>query len=975
MKRKVLTFLCVSLAVFAHSKVTINEFQSGNKSTIADPEFNEYSDWIELYNDSSAAVDLSGFYLTNKLSDTTRWKFPAGTTIAAGGYLIIWADDKSTGEHTVGLHTNFKLNTKSDEIAIFSNNKKMVDSYKFGVIQPDVSVGRKKNNTDVWALFNIPTPGLSNTSTSYMTQAQQPVMSVESGFYSTNQTVALSVPLQKATIRYTTNGTNPTASSPIYTDPISILRNTVLKAVTFHPDYLASRIVTQTYFIGERDITLPVVSIGVDSLSMFDEVTGMYSLGPYASKLEPNYGANFWEDWKLPATFEYFVNGKQKVQVNAGISIHGGWSRRFDQRSFAIECGNAYGDERMEYQFFKDKDITEFKDIILKNAGSDVSQLKYRDGMITSLVRANMNVDYQAYQPSSVFVNGRYWGILNVREKLTDDYLKNNYNLDSSEVDLLYNYKEVYAGSSESFESIYSYIENYDPSNAAVYQHIQSVVDIDEFIDYQIAEIFVSNNDWPGYNIRYWKKKGDGNKWRWIMYDCDQSFAYYTDANEKVNSLENATTEYGSGWPNPSNSTLILRNLLYNTTFKNLFVQRFAAHMNSTFHTDSMKNMVSRIEKLLDGEKQAHLARWGYNDSLWTIDYNNIINFAERRPALMRGFIKDYFGISSTKLLTLKAMNNNSPRFKLDGVNLKGNNITGEYFNGIPFTLEAMDENGLSFVEWQNGSGKMVSKSHSINVSFNSDMTFVAVYEENPGIQNVFINEFMASNNTSARDSAGEFEDWIELYNANDYAVDLAGSYITDDLTNPCKFLFVSGASDRTTIPANGYLLVWADEETFQGPLHTNFKLSASGESIGLCQQINNEVYWIDSLSYRAQSTDISFGRKTDGNDILMVITPSSPNATNGTSNGTGNNPDITNNTQNAITVYPAITRDVLNITQLISEPMNVTIYSILGEVVINKNFKNNTKASIYLNNLAKGVYIVKVKSDTTTIEKRVFVQ
>jgi hypothetical protein len=959
------TFICSAIVSF--SNIVINEFQPSNIATIADPEYHAYSDWIELYNNGTTDVNLSDYYLTDNSNDTTQWKFPAGTIITAGSYLLVWADAQYFGEHTIGLHTNFKLNGKGDEIALYSSSKTLLDSYSFGVIKSGTSVGRQLSNPQIWGSYLYPTPGQANSSSATFTQAPQPVMSVSSGFYSTAQTIAISVPLANATIRYTTNGTNPTLSSPIYTTPISINKNTVLKAIATQSNYATSRIVAQTYFIGERNITIPVVSIGVDSYDMFDSYSGMYSLGPNASTSMPNYGANFWEDRELPATFEYFVNGKQKVQVNTGISIHGGWSRRFDQRSFAFNCGSAYGDERINYQFFKDKNITEFKKIILKNGGSDVNQVKYRDGMISTLAHANMLVDYQGFQPTAAFVNGEYWGILNIQEKLTEDYLKNNYGLDSSAVDLLYNYSQVYAGSTDDFDQFYNYVESNNTQDNTVYQNIQSMMDIDEFIDYEIAEIYVSNHDWPGSNIRYWKQHGNG-KWRWILYDTDQSFEYYMGADKTENSLYDATTEYGSGWPNPPQSTMLLRNLLLNTSFKNLFIQRFAAHMNSTFSTDSVINMVTKLETLLAGEKMPHLTRWGSTDEDWIHDYDGIVSFANERPGYMKGFIKDYFYIPSTNVLTLKATNNNTPHFKLSGVNLKGNNIVGDYFTGIPFTIEAVNEKGLTFVKWQDASGTTISTINTINVTLTSNKTYVAVYEEQPGLQNIFINEFMASNKTNIKDNANEFEDWIEIYNANSYSVDLAGTYLTDDLTNPYKFLIQAG--NETTIPANGYLIFWADNEIFQGLLHTNFKLSAASGSIGLSQEINNQVSWIDSLSYGIQISDKSFGRKPDGDPNISTLTTASP--------GSSNKPIIIESnivSEDDIVVYPNVTNGSLYISQKDIEPLNATIYSLLGVPVksILCNDKHVTKVDV--SDLTKGYYIIKMRTNTKTIEKRFIVK
>jgi hypothetical protein len=144
------------------------------------------------------------------------------------------------------------------------------------------------------------------------------------------------------------------------------------------------------------------------------------------------------------------------------------------------------------------------------------------------------------------------------------------------------------------------------------------------------------------------------------------------------------------------------------------------------------------------------------------------------------------------------------------------------------------------------------------------------------GDGSLFINEFLAKNETGITDEAGEFEDWIEIYNPSGTSVDLDGYSLTDDLTDLQQWQF-----PPTTLPAGGYLIVWCDGDPGDGPLHSNFKLGASGEEIGLSGPVSAGSPLIDSYIFGPQSADISEGRVTDGAAVWTFFHAPTPGAAN----------------------------------------------------------------------------------------------
>jgi hypothetical protein len=161
------------------------------------------------------------------------------------------------------------------------------------------------------------------------------------------------------------------------------------------------------------------------------------------------------------------------------------------------------------------------------------------------------------------------------------------------------------------------------------------------------------------------------------------------------------------------------------------------------------------------------------------------------------------------------------------------------------------------------------------------------------------VNEFLASNSSKGTDEFGESDDWIELYNGSNYAIDLAGYGITDDLTKHQKYVIPGGSSATTTIQPKGFLLIWCDSQTDQGPLHTSFNLSAGGEQIGVYDATGETV---DELTYAAQNSDVSYGRTPDGGGTWTNFTSPTPGTSNTGGGGGGGKPVIS-----GVTLNPAV--------------------------------------------------------------------
>ena len=407
--------------------------------------------------------------------------------------------------------------------------------------------------------------------------------------------------------------------------------------------------------------TLPILSIAVDSVYFWDEEVGIHLVG-----INGNYGcdgtwSNYNQDWERPISLEYYAtNGVLGFKINAGVKIFGGCSRAHEQKSLAIYT-KKYDSETIYYQIFGDKPINEFKSFVLRNSGSDWSHTPHynnngsmmRDAMMQSLVKNRMDIDYQAYQPSIIYINGKYWGILNIREKLNGDYLAANHNIDPDNVDILKRNITIYAGDANHFYSILNFIESNGVVLDSNYDHIKTQIDIDEYINYQISQIYFGNQDWPWNNIKYWRPRTNNGKWRWILYDTDSGF----NLNDP-NGFSHNTLEIASSW-NGDPNCIFLQNcgenddmekylfykLLENNDFKNKFINRMAYHLNTSFKSTRVIDIVDSLSSIINQEMHKHINRWG--DAItydsWQSNLDIIREFANQRVPEIQQHILEKF--------------------------------------------------------------------------------------------------------------------------------------------------------------------------------------------------------------------------------------------------------------------------------------------------------------------------------------------
>lgn len=642
--------------------IIINEVMIGNTNTLED-NFAETPDWIELYNPTEMRIEIGNFFLSDNPGNLQMWRFPEDFFIDPGEYLLIYASGKDSVAGT-GIHSNFSLGADGEPVILSDIDGNILDTCVLAPMPYDVSYGRSSQDLS-FQYMPYATPGEAN-GLGWPSFTPDPMLHQEGGLYAAGSVIAIDVP-EGAQVYYTIDASDPTQNSQLYTGPFQINETTVLKARAYADGKLESDIIIATYFVNIEH-ELPVVSITTDPVYLWSDHAGIYAYGTsYDKDHMPIEGANFNEDWEVPANIEmYEIDGSKALSQGIGLRIFGAFSRAEIKKSFTIVARSQYGSPTIDYPIFPSLPYDEYKSVILRSGASEWYSSMIRDSLLTSLAGDTTDLDVQAYYPVIVYLNGEYWGVYFFREKINKYYLEQHYGMDPENVDVIYgngtSSRHALAGTNENWKALREYVTTHDLSDPANYEYVTNWVDIDSYMDMVINEIYVGNQDTG--NIKCYREKTEDAKWRWFYYDVDWGFFYTGSANVLTNNLYKYINEDGHG-AGQGFETWLIMGLLDNEGFKTQFIERFAYHINVTYDSDRVIERINEIYEILDPEMEQDRTHWNeeFNDTpSWykqlavrTMSYNNwantqkqrLIDFAIQRPTVVEGQLKDFFNIDS----------------------------------------------------------------------------------------------------------------------------------------------------------------------------------------------------------------------------------------------------------------------------------------------------------------------------------------
>lgn len=677
-----------------------------------------------------------------------------------------------------------------------------------------------------------------------------PKIQPAAGFYAGPQRITLE---GEGNYHYTLDGSTPTAKSPRYAGPLTAETTTLLRVAAFGEDgKRSSYIVGATYFIDEPDTRLPTLSVGIDPWRLFDQNSGWFLAGPGA---DPGHwkqpGANWWTKREHPAHFDYIEEDRAVFSATVGFRMFGGMSRLAPQKSFSVSARSRYGKKRIKHPVFGEEGNDSFRFLVARNAGSDWGRSYIRDALLTGLLRdESWDLERQAARPVQVYLNGKYWGIYHLREKINPQFLEDRSGVDKDSLDLLEHQESVKHGSVRQYRQLLRYLKQNDPADPAVYYELEKRMDVDNFQRLQIAQTYFDNRD-AGGNIRYWRPHGPHGRWRWILYDVDQGFGLHQDSAYLRNTLEFYTAPDGPSWPNPPWSTLFQRRLLRNPDYWNAFVNRSLEYLATDFATERVLEAIEERRRVLEYDMPRQWQRWRGKEQHWRIHLERLREFARHRPHHLREQLRQFFAAGEDRRVTVTA--GDGGWVELSGSLRVGSaGQTVDYFSGIPLHLRAVAKNGYRFAGWEglDHDRPEIIQDLRRDLPYRFHANFVP--HEHDLADQVIISE--------VHPSGGAAGDWLEFHNRSEEAVDLRDWLLTDGGGGEMRLPAV-------VLPPDGYLVVcedkadflnifpWADEVVGGLP----FGLNKRRETLGLYSRrgayVNAVAYALDGT----QPEDFSY--------------------------------------------------------------------------------------------------------------------
>ena len=637
--------------------VYISEF-GGSTGSVA-------SDWVELHNSTGSAVSLAGYGISNNPKNPAKWVFP-DISIEPGEYLLLYATGSADKAQKKNLKLNFCISSTGEALFFFDPNGKLIDKLSAGRMRSGQSYGR--DGSDNRFYYAEPTPGAQNGK-GYEGITQLPAFSVTPGIYDNAVTVAITAG-EGETIRYTTDCTTPNASSEVYSGELSISKNSVIRAAAFRDGYLSGDVATATYLFRSDGVNhaLPVVTLVTDPDNLWNSKTGIYATGDqfdpdaasYADTLKSAtyYQAKFATEeqvdtiWEKPAAFSLFDdNGKQVFTQNVGIRIAGSFGRGRAQKGFNVIARKEYGKGSMEYPFFENRPYTEYKAVVLRAGAQDQNRSKIRDELASGLLEGtDINILYQAYRPTVLYLNGEYWGVYFLKEKRNRFFVAQHENTENN-VDLAIGkgFKQRSYGDNSDWVSLYEYATSHDLSASDAYNYVAERMDVDSFRDYMIAEIYNGNTD--TYNFQYYRLKG--GKWKFIFYDF--CWGFQSPGHETLAFRMGKT-------PSDVCSAKLFAAMLQNKGWRDSFCRRFAELLNTAFAPERVSALIEELYGYVEPEIKREREKFNKdtfmgvkqpNTNLGTYEgfqseISKLKDFAQRRPEELKRQLQSNLGLSDS---------------------------------------------------------------------------------------------------------------------------------------------------------------------------------------------------------------------------------------------------------------------------------------------------------------------------------------
>lgn len=889
-------FLFWICSLYAFS-LRINEIMPCNISSYINDK-KDFTGWIEFYNEDSVTVNLKGWtiehQITKKNKLVVKWSYQLVKDFKVPRHEYkIMSFDNAEGS----THVPYSLDVDGGYIFLYDPEGTLFSIFDYPTMKPHISYGlyegqygymqpsAEGKNTESYGdvpfeecqclppTFGGTLPGVFD---------QQP-----SEGSPVKRKVKLSCATSGAKIRYTIDGKEPSPTSDLYNDSvgISFTSTLCLRVRAYKDGMLPSDIVTGSFIVYENrneceGTDAPVVSIVTKKEFLTDAQIGIHTVGDAGIPGEKSCvsnNANYNRDWHRAANFEYFVNRNQKVSQEAMIAIMGGCSRKYDVKSLKITTSKRTGHENFGYNFFsneKGKENNQYSSLQLRNGGNAYESVRCRDGFMQTIAKQMGNIDYQAYQPVSYYLNGKYMGFMGLRERTNEDFIAANYGLDKDKVDIIeFNQKspEVCAGDDAAYREMVRFAtdsNNYNREDFLL--RLSNYMDVEEYLNYMIFEQFIVNTDWPANNQKLWRKHV-GGKFRWILYDTDFGFGLYDGGypnycSSGLNMIKwcmGTSDEKNWGNSNPESfqidkdnewKTIFFKSLMKNKEFGKMYLTKALMLLSTALSGDNIENTWNSFKETV--KKEHCVNKTVATSGSLSSTGEAMVNFAKDRNDIFKGHLASHFGVEKETVSLELSCSNENAGFYVNSVPVNKNSYKLKCMTKMEVTLRPILPSGFIVDKWVVDSVSQSGPSVTIKMNAAHKVKLVLKEEgyERPLIR---INEICSKNSIFVDEESGETSDWLELYNISDDYIDVAGYYLSDNDTT----VQIPSGYGYTNIPPKGYLLLWADDRGKSGAKHLDFKISDQGEMIKLTKKVRDSTIVVDVVSFGPIGENNSLGR------------------------------------------------------------------------------------------------------------------
>jgi hypothetical protein len=744
MKKYLIFLSLVGLSISSTAQtLKINEVMQSNVECIMD-DIKEFPDsWVELYNPTDAAINLKDYKISNKNKVKKAWQLP-DQEVPADGHVIIYCDKE--GKEDNRFHTDFRLESgKGCTVYLFKGkDAEPVDSLPADMKKmpaPDVAFGRETDGADKWGYQVTPTPGKANTGE--ICDAKHilgaPVFGKEGFVTSGDASFQLELSLPEGApegtvIRYTTDGSEPTSKSTKYTNPINIGKTKVIRAKLFCDGWLSPMSSAQSYIFHPREITLPIFSVQTNDKYLNDKEIGLFANNNSKEDKKTH-------DWRRPVMIEFFpAEGNNSAFNQLGETrIQGGQSRSNALKSMVFYANKRFDPDhkRYSYEFFPDQKlgITEFKSFSLRDGGNDFGDLYFRDLIIQRTMAGHVDLDWQAGHSAVLYINGEYMGMLNIRERSNEDNIYSNYNgledidmveISHEQVGGVDQFIEEFKGSEDA--TFYNAFKAFYSEKGHTKAEYEQWMDVSEYLDVMIMNLFYGNIDFPGNNIVFWRPNDDDTKsglpkiWRFIVKDTDFGLGLYDRKNDfnTIDMLYHPEKHQGEAWANTEPATRLFRNMMEDPELRQMFIDKCCVYMGDFMNAKGTGEIIDIIKAEAMDEFVAHRAKYptwsgnsrneindkfemakkwlaGYTESSWwgTTTYKS-------RPDNFLDFLSAQYNLGTAFPVTInKGVADVPEDVTVNGIKLSEGVFDGKLFPNRQLTITATAPEGKTIAGWK----------------------------------------------------------------------------------------------------------------------------------------------------------------------------------------------------------------------------------------------------------------------------------